>query len=65
LVSDFAKRLDELEEKILQLAREGFQGNYIAKLVGEGYTYDEVYFTIKDLQAQGKLKRRGLLYYPG
>jgi hypothetical protein len=49
-------RLAKLEERILELDKEKYKGNYIAKLMGEGYTYDEVYFTVKQLRAEGRLK---------
>ena len=49
-------RLAKLEERILELAKEGYKGNYIAKLMPEGFTYEEVYFMCRTLEEEGKLK---------
>ncbi len=46
----------KLEKRILELDKEKYRGNYIAKLTNEGYTYNEVYVTFKLLRAEDKMK---------
>jgi hypothetical protein len=48
--------LEKLERRILELAKEGYKGNYIAKLMGEGFKYMEIWCMCKTLKEEGKLK---------